>query len=146
MCPETKSRTATNRMSEQSSDMTLALTVEALRRLDEPATAVADARDWTVHLGVVAEKPNAGLEYASIQQIETEFFSGTRSIEETLSELSMSYDTDRFVLVGTTDSEEELATAFDWEYRDIETAAERAGWTLAEREKQGGILDRLLPF
>jgi hypothetical protein len=99
-----------------------------------------------MNLGVVAEEANAGLEYTSIQQIETDFFSGTRSVEETLVELGMNYDTERHVLVGTSRADEDLAAELDWEYRDVETAAKRADWPLADDEAKGSMLGRLLPF
>jgi len=137
-------------MGERSSDMTLAFTVEALRRLEQPDTAIDDAREWTEYVGVVAEEPNHGLQYTRERRVRVDFFSGTRSVEETLFTVGQTYATDRHVLVGTDADERTLAGRTGWEFREVEEAADRAEWRLrgesGSESDRPRWLDRFWPF
>lgn len=134
-------------MSGRSTDMTLALTVSALRQLADPSAAIGDAEDWTEYVGVVADDPNEGLTYTRERRIRVDFFSGTRSIDETLFTVGANYDTDRHVLVGTDAKDASIASQCGWEYQSLDDAAERAGWSLDDGEdgSGGGLLSRLWP-
>jgi hypothetical protein len=99
--------------------MTLALTVDALDRLYDPAATIGAASEWAAYVGVVAERANAGLEYTRERRIRPDFFSGTRSVEETLHAVRGSYQTERYVLVGTTQSAEVLAGRLGWEFEHV---------------------------
>lgn len=137
-------------MSGRSSDMTLALTLSALHRLAAPAAAIDDARNWTEYVGVVAEDTNAGLNYTRNRRIKVDFFSGTRSIEETLFGIGANYTTERHVLVGTDARHASLAAECGWEFQQLDDAAERAGWELEgpgdDNPDSDGIIARLWPF
>ena len=134
-------------MADPSSDMTLALSVGALRGLADPNAAIDDAREWTEYVGVVAEDANAGLNYTRNRRIRVDFFSGTRSIEETLLTVGGTYPTERHVLIGTDDDLASTASQCGWEYMSLEESAQKAGWELQSDENDTpGLLARLWPF
>jgi len=131
-------------MAERSTDLTLAFSLEALQRLDDPAAAVEDAREWTAYVGAVSATPNGALAFTRDRRIRLDFFSGTRPPAETLYGVRTNYRTERYVLVGVPD-ERDLAEARGWEFQPVEAAAERAGWTLGDPpDTDGGPVGRLL--
>ena len=114
-------------------DMTLAFELEALKALAEPGAVFEDARGWTRYVGVVSEKPTYVVtNYTRKQRIRQDFFSGPRGVRESLESVKSQFDTDRHVLVGTSDGDEALAAETGWEYLAVEAAAEAADWTLAD--------------
>jgi hypothetical protein len=134
-------------MAERSSDLTLAFTVDALAGLEQPAAAVEDARAWTEYVGIVSPEPNRGIQYTRERRIRMDFFSGTRTVEETLCTVGQTYGTERHLLIGTDPREQELADRVGWEYHEFEEAAERAGWNRGTSEESGHRwVDRLWPF
>jgi hypothetical protein len=50
---------------------------------------------------------------------------------ESLENVREQFDTDRHVLIGTTDDDAAAADAAGWEYLPVEQAADAAGWTVA---------------
>jgi hypothetical protein len=118
--------------------MTLAFALAALRELADPGAAVADARRWATHVGVVADRPRTAASFARDRGIANDFYGG-ETIGETLLVADDRFDTDRYVLIGTRDEHERTAESVGWEYLDVAAAAEAAGW---EREA-GGVGARL---
>lgn len=119
------------------SDLTLAFELEALKRLAEPDVVFTDARQWSAYVGVVSEKPTYVVtNFTRKKRIRQDFFSGPRGKHESLTNVKQQFDTDRHVFLGTTDEDEALAEDTDWEYLDIEDAAEAAGWTLGDPDTQ----------
>ena len=117
---------------DRSSDMTLAFELEALKSLTDPNAVFNDARQWTEYVGVVSEKPTYVVtNFTRKHRVRQDFFSGPRGVSESLDNVSDQFDTDRHVFVGTTDEDREVAEAVGWEYVDVETAAEAAGWEQA---------------
>ena len=115
----------------ESSDMTLAFELEALKRLAEPDMVFTDTRQWSEYVGVVSEKPTYVVtNFTRKKRIRQDFFSGPRGKQESLENVGRQFDTARHVFIGTTDEDRELAETVDWEYLDIEDAAEAADWTL----------------
>lgn len=123
--------------------LTLAFALGALRRLDDPAAAVADAREWSAHVVIVADDPIVAADFARRRRLRPDFLpsAGKRA---TLEEL-LGTGTDRHVLVGAGDEDRDLAAAAGWEYRPVGEAAAKAGWRLAagERSWHGRIAARL---
>lgn len=114
-----------------SSDMTLAFELEALKRLADPEAVFADARIWSEYVGVVSEKPTYVVtNFTRKKRIRQDFFSGPRGREESLENVKRQFDTDRHVFVGTNEEDATLADDVGWEFVDIETAADAAGWEL----------------
>ncbi|MFB6136761.1 MAG: hypothetical protein ABEJ42_00260 [Halobacteriaceae archaeon] len=116
-----------------SSDMTLAFELSALERLARPGEAFADARQWTEYVGVISEEPTYVVtNFTRKRRIRQDFFSGPKGKRESLESVREQFDTARHVFVGTDDADREIAESVGWEYQDVETAAEAAGWELGE--------------
>ena len=115
------------------SDMTLAFELSALKRLANPGGVFEDARSWSTYVGVVSEKPTYVVtNYTRKNRIRQDFFSGPRGKAESLEGVKDQFDTERHVFIGTTDEDAALADELDWEYLDVEEAAEAAEWLVAE--------------
>ncbi|MFB6147199.1 MAG: hypothetical protein ABEJ08_05875 [Halobacteriaceae archaeon] len=129
---------------DRSRDMTLALDRAAVERLAEPQAAMADARRFTVALGVVGDDHRRVAHLVREADLPQDFFPGPRSKAGALRLIADQFDTERHVFVGTGPGDRDLAEQLGWEYLDVETAADRAGWTLAEPARDGrSWIDRL---
>ena len=118
-----------------SSDMTLALELEALKTLADPNAVFNNARQWTEYVGVVSEKPTYVVtNFTRKHRVRQDFFSGPRGVEESLENIKSQFDTDRHVFVGVDEGDEAVAAATDWEFLHVENAADAAGWSLATPE------------
>ncbi|WP_436936152.1 DUF7124 domain-containing protein [Halovenus marina] len=118
-----------------SGEMTLAFELEALKQLRAPDTVFGDARQWSEYVGVISEKPTYVVtNFTRKHRIRQDFFSGPRSRTESLENIKTQFQSDRHVFVGTTEEDERLAEQTGWEYVDLETAADAAGWELAPDE------------
>lgn len=116
--------------------LTLAFELAALRRLADPENAVADARNWSEHVGVVTDDPAYVLtKYTRDHHVRNDFEPASEPADETLSHLLEHFETDRSVLVAA-----EADTAPDgWEYQPVEEAADRAGWELSPEEEMASV-------
>jgi hypothetical protein len=115
-----------------SDDMTLAFELEALEALADPEAVFTDARRWTNYVGVISAEPTYVVtNFTRKHRIRQDFFSGPRSREESLVNIRTQFDSERYVLVGTSEEDRALADETDWEYVDVETAADAADWQLA---------------
>jgi hypothetical protein len=120
-----------------SGEMTLAFELEALKQLRAPDTVFGDARQWSEYVGVISEKPTYVVtNFTRKHRIRQDFFSGPRSRTESLENIKTQFQSDRHVFVGTTEEDERLAEQTGWEYVDLETAADAAGWELAPEEPE----------
>jgi hypothetical protein len=125
-----------------SSDMTLAFDLEALKALAHPDAVFSDARQWSEYVGVVSEKPTYVVtNFTRKHRIRQDFFSGPRGREESLANVAEQFGTERHVFVGTEAEDAELADRSDWEYVDVEAAAEAADWELGDAEAPTGTTD-----
>ena len=116
--------------------MTLAFELEALKVLADPNDVFNGARQWTEYVGVVSEKPTYVVtNFTRKHRVRQDFFSGPRGVEESLQNIREQFDTDRHVFVGVDEADEAVAEATDWEFLDVENAADAAGWTLATPEE-----------
>ncbi|KYH27892.1 hypothetical protein HAPAU_05670 [Halalkalicoccus paucihalophilus] len=113
-------------------DMTMALTYEAAKRLADPGLVLAGATfaDW---IGIVGEvDAHVITTFQRKKGIDADFFNGTGTgpgerLAE-ITEMSMFF-AERMVVLGCA-GEEWIAEEAGWEFLDIETAAEKAGWEL----------------
>ena len=115
-----------------STDMTLAFDLDALKDLARPDAVFNDARQWSEYVGVVSEKPTYVVtNFTRKHRVRQDFFSGPRGREESLENVRDQFATERHVFVGTTPEDEALAESVDWEYLDVQTAADAADWQMA---------------
>lgn len=115
--------------------MTLVFALSALEQLAHPGDALVDAREWTEHVGIVSDVPPDELKSrVRAAGVEPDFVSGEGGQAGTLAAIRQRFPTDRHVFVGTTDEDRETAEALGWEYRPVETAAEKAEWGLVGRD------------
>lgn len=113
-------------------EMTLAFELSALKALAKPGAVFDDARRWTEYVGVVSDKPTYVVtNFTRKNRIRQDFFSGPRGKRESLESVKDQFDTDRHVLVGTSDEDRQLAEEIGWEFLGVEDAAEAAEWVLA---------------
>lgn len=113
--------------------MTLLLTISAVRRLADPGAAIAEAKRWSEHVGVVAddmESVESTRSFVDGIGADPDLVAG--QVGGSLSHLRQRLRTDRHVLVGTTEEQERLAPALGWEFKPVEAAAEAAGWSLRD--------------
>jgi len=116
--------------------MTLALELAALQGLANPTDVFQDARQWSEYVGVVSDKPTYVVtNFTRKHRIRQDFFSGPRGKEESLDSVGRQFDTDRHVFVGTDDDDRAVAERVDWEYLDVEAAAEAAEWELGDPDE-----------
>lgn len=120
-------------------EMTLAFELDAIRALARPRRVFADARQWSQYVGVVADDAEAVESFIRRCGLQQDFELGRLPKQAVLSQLKWEADTDRHVYVGTADEHRDLAEYVHWEFRPVETAAARAGWTLLE---DAGVLER----
>lgn len=121
-------------------DVTLAFALEALDAFADPRVVVEDARRWSRHVGVVGDDSDAVSAFVERHGIQQDYRLDGLETYAVLSKLKWETDTDRYVLVGSSDAAEALADYVDWEYVDVREAAEAADWLLAE---DAGLLERL---
>ena len=108
--------------------LTLAFELAALRRLADPEDAVADARSWSDHVGVVTDDPPYVLtKFTRDHYVRNDFEPTTEPAAETLSHLLEHFETDRFVFVAA----QADSAPNGWEHQSVEAAAAEAGWELA---------------
>jgi hypothetical protein len=119
-----------------SSDMTLAFELKALKELQSPDTVFTDARQWTNYVGVISDKPTYVVtNFTRKHRIRQDFFSGPRGRQESLENIKDQFDSERYVFVGVDGEDEAVAESTDWEYVDLETAADAADWKIATTQE-----------
>jgi len=94
-----------------SNDLTLAISLGALERLERPDHALESAATWTSYVGIVSSEPSY-IERHRVREAGyyQDFLSGPRSISEALSTIRDSFQTDRYVFVGTEETSEAVET------------------------------------
>ena len=116
-------------------DMTLAFDLDALKELAYPDSVFTDARQWSEYVGVISEQPTYVVtNFTRKHRIRQDFFSGPRGREESLENVKEQFDTDRYVFVGSGETDADLAEMADWEFLPVTQAAEAADWELGEPE------------
>ncbi|NHN48937.1 hypothetical protein G9464_15220 [Halostella sp. JP-L12] len=112
-------------------EMATAFTYEALKRLSNPAAAVADAKRWSDWIGIVGDVPAHVIgTFQREHGIDADFFNGTGTGPGErlagIDEHSMFYS-ERMVVVGVA-GEEPIAEEAGWEFVPLADAAANAGW------------------
>ncbi|WP_265111921.1 DUF7124 domain-containing protein [Halosolutus halophilus] len=115
-------------------DMTMAITYDAVRKLERPDRVFAGAT-WADWIGIVGDVPAHVIQkFQRDRGIDADFFNGTGTAPaERLAEIdrnSMFY-ADRLVVVGLEGEDEPIAENADWEFVPFAEAAAKADWNLA---------------
>lgn len=119
--------------------VTLAFVLDALEAFADPRAVFADARRWSRHVGVVGDDPEVVTAFVERHDLRQDYEHGTLEPYAVLSKLKWEADTDRYVLVGASKADEELAEYTGWEYVPVGEAQEAADWLLAG---DAGLLER----
>lgn len=130
-------------------EMTLVFALSALRELDDPAAAIADAREWSRYVAVVGRNEVVVESFLADHDIDPDFEFTDDDKWETMERLRTTTPTPRHVFVGVTDGDRTLASHLDWEYRPVSEAASKADWGLAYESDEEGLFSRVtsvLPF
>lgn len=113
-------------------DMTMAITYNAVRQLEDPALALATAREWADWIGIVGDVPAHRINtFQRKNRIDADFFngSGTGPGERLVSiDGNSMFFADRLVVVGVAGKDDEIARTADWEFVPLSEAAEKANW------------------
>lgn len=130
-------RTTSHGDAGEADEMTLALTYEAINRLEEPQVVIADARGWADWIGIVGKVSTPAIrKFQRDERIDLDFFGGSETgPAQRLADItpeSMFY-AERMVVVGSK-SDEWIAETAGWEFIPLETAAEKAGWSVEHAE------------
>jgi hypothetical protein len=124
-------------------EMTLAFSVSAVERLDDPAAAFDDAGGWSRFVGVVDNNREAVERTVATHDLRQDYDLDDRDIWLVLEAIRESTRTPRHVYVGTTTKDRRVATELGWEFVRVGEAAEKAGWALSERSETG-LFERVL--
>lgn len=120
--------------------LTLAFDITAVEALAAPWAVFRDARRWSTHVGVVGDDPAALDAFEREFGIQQDYRLDALDKQSTLSKLKWETHTERYVYVGTTPEQRELADYVGWEYRPVEEAAKQADWRLMS---ETGLVARL---
>lgn len=125
-------------------ELTLAFSLSAVDRLDDPDAVFEDAATWCQSVGIVDGDTDRIQQLVDEYDLRQDFDMHGRDKWFALEEICETSPTPRHVYVGTTDEEMRVSTLFCWEYIRVSEAAEKAGWTLSERPSEQGFLSRVL--
>ena len=128
----------------EAGELTLALSVSAIERLDSPGAVFADARAWSESIGIIDDDAERITQIVAKHDLQDDFDMYDRDRWFALEELCETTTTPRHVYVGASDDDMRVATMFCWEYVRVSEAAEQAGWTLSSPESERGVIGRLL--
>jgi hypothetical protein len=125
-------------------DVTLAFELSALRKFADPETVFRDAREWSHHVGVVANDTEAVRAFVRENGLRQDFELGKRDKWLVMEGIRDESDTTRYVFVGASMEDRRLADHLGWEFVTVSEAAEKADWTLeSDRQESTGFLARL---
>jgi hypothetical protein len=128
----------------ETGQVTLAFSLAAIERLDNPAAVFEDAQDWSRWLGIIDDDTDRIAQIVTEHDLRQDFEPEGRDKWFLLEELCETKQTPRHVYVGASDADMRVSTLFCWEYVRVAEAAEQSGWTLSEPESNRGIVTRLL--
>jgi len=120
---------------DRTGEVTLTFSLGAARRLADPEAAFADAREWSRHVGIVANDAEAVERFVGETGIENDYALRNWDKWGTLGDIHEQSDAPRAVFVGTSAANRRVATHVGFEYVSIDEAAEKAEWTLSDPER-----------
>jgi hypothetical protein len=124
--------------------MTLAFSLSAIGRLDDPAAAFEDAGGWSRFVGIVDDDHEAIERTVAERGLRQDFNLGDRDRWLVMEAIRANTHTPRYVYVGAAWEDRRVATELGWEYVPVTEAAEKADWAISTEGSEGGPLARLL--
>jgi len=124
-------------------EVTLAFSLSAIERLDDPKAAFEDARNWSQSIGIVDDDTERIERLVEEYDLRQDYEIRGRDKWFVLEELCETATTPRHVYVGASDEDMRVSTLFCWEYVRVSEAAEKAGWTVSEARSDRGIVGQL---
>jgi hypothetical protein len=124
---------------EDGGELTLVFSLPAARKLADPATAFAEARGWSRHVGVVGTRDAAVEAFVASHGIQQDYDVADSDKWLVMEEIQAETHTPRHVFVGTDVADRRIADYTGWEYRDVVAAAEKADWELDGRQTAGFV-------
>ncbi|ACM57692.1 DUF7124 domain-containing protein [Halorubrum lacusprofundi] len=130
---------------DRTGDVTLVFSLGAARRLSDPEAAIANARKWSRHVGIVANDADAVERFVRETGVENDYTLRNWDKWGTLGDIHEESGAPRAVFVGASTANRRVATHVGFEYLPIDEAAEKAGWALSEPERssESGVISRL---
>lgn len=129
---------------DETKEMTLGFELSAFKKFAHPNKVIADSREWSRYVGLVANDTDAVTSYVQDHDLRQDFDLGNHDKWLALQKIREETDTDRHVFVGLTQDDRSAAEQTGWEFISVEEVAEMAGWTLEEQPKrEAGIRDQL---
>ena len=126
-------------------ELTLAFSLSAIERLEDPKAVFEDAQTWSQSIGLIDEDTERIEQVVAEYDLRQDFDMHDRDLWFALEDIATTTSTSRNVYVGASDHEMRVSTLFDWEYVRITEAAAKAGWTLSPRTDPG-VGSRLFAF
>ena len=131
-------------MNDDIGTLTLAFSLSAVDRLDDPTAVFEDAAVWSDTVGIVDADTDRIARVVDEHDLRQDFEMDGRDKWFALEDICETSPTDRHVYVGASDDDMRVSTLFDWEYIRVTEAAENAGWDVSEPPADSGLLARLL--
>ena len=125
-------------------EVTLAFSLSAIERLEDPKAVFEDARNWSQSVGIIDDDTERIDRITAEFDLRQDFDIRDRDKWFVLEEICETASTPRHVYIGASDSDMRVSTLFCWEYIRVTKAADRAGWTVSETRSDPGIVTRLL--
>lgn len=123
--------------------MTLAFSLSAVERLEDPVAVFEDAQNWSQHVGIVDNDLDAVERVVGEYDLRQDFNLGDRDKWLAMEGIREATHTRRHVYVGTTEEDRRVSTQLGWEFVSVTEAAEKANWILSGGEPKGGVVARL---
>jgi len=125
-------------------EVTLAFSLSAIGRLEDPNAVFEDAQTWSQSIGLIDEDTERIERIVAEYDLRQDFDMRDRDKWFVLEEICETTSTPRHVYVGASDEDMRVSTLFCWEYVRVTEAAEKADWNVSETRSDPGIVARLL--
>jgi len=132
------------KMNDDTGTLTLAFSLSAVDRLDDPEAVFEDAAVWSDSLGIVDADTERIARVVDEYDLRQDFEMAGRDKWFALEDICETYPTERHVYIGATDDDMRVSTLFDWEYIRLTEAADNADWAVSEPSADPGFVDQFL--
>lgn len=122
--------------------ITLAFEFDALKSLKYPDAVLKECRQWATYIGVLSDKSTHVVTGFTRQLgFSVDFFSGPRTLQESLPKVKVQPElsADRYILIGSDETNKAAADRQGWEFLRLEEAAEAAEWDIESDEPDSTV-------